>query len=90
MREATTGGAYGSGLDPNDWMSLRDVIWPYLHADNPAEVEVPYVPDHLRDHEIIRLIRQYRESADKDLLDKEGQLLVPSKEPFGWYVPLTK
>ncbi len=81
---------YGSGLNRTDWQVLRDVIWPFLHAKDPRKVELLSVPGHLRDHPLVNYIRKYKETGDEKYLDMAGQCLIPTKEPFGWYVPLTK
>jgi hypothetical protein len=70
--------------------SLRDVIWPFLHVDDPASVEVPHVPVHLQNHPLVKLIREYQVTGNEVYLEKAGQMLIPTDEPFGWYVPLTK
>jgi hypothetical protein len=81
---------YGSGLNESDWCALKDIVFPFLHADDPSIVPMPDVPEHLSHHPIVEAIRRYRRSKrDKDL-DLAGQGLIPSKEPFGWYVVLTK
>jgi hypothetical protein len=81
----------GSGLNLDDWVALRDVFWPFIHAENPAHVPAPRgLPKHLKNHRLVRLIRKYRDTSDKKYLDQAGQLLIPTSEPFGWYVPLTK
>jgi hypothetical protein len=83
-------GVYGSGLAEQDWVALKNAIWPFIHAKNPGLVEVPTVPDHLMDHPVIQAIRKFRETGDNVHLDAAGTLLIPCSEPFGWYVPLTK
>ncbi|MGY8881767.1 MAG: hypothetical protein ACKVJL_04990 [Dehalococcoidia bacterium] len=87
---ANSSDVYGSGLNDQDWNSLRDVIWPFLHADDPSVIDVPSVPRHLVDHSVLKLIRDYRTTGDDQLLDKAGRYLIPTDEPFGWYIPLTK
>ena len=83
-------GVYGSGLSIEDWTSLRDVVWPFLHTADPGSVEIPAVPQHLESHPVVQLMREYRESADEEVLDRAGRLLIPTETPFGWYLPLTK
>lgn len=90
MDKAFNGNVYNSGLDYADWQILRDVIWPFIHAKTPANIEIQKVPEHLTNHPLIELIRMYRETGDEGFLDQAGQYLVPSNEPFGWYVTLTK
>jgi hypothetical protein len=81
---------YSSGLDDADWKSLRDVIWPFVHAKNPSDIAIAEVPQHLANHPLINLIKKYKETGDENYLDQAGQHLIPTNEPFGWYVPLTK
>lgn len=81
---------YGSGLNSEDWRALRDAIWPFLHAQAPARVRMPRLPKHLKDHQLVRLIRKYRETGDEKYLDRAGRILIPTKKPFGWYLALTK
>lgn len=90
MSAGHAGGVYGSGLNPDDWKALRDVFWPFVHADDPRKVPVPVVPDRLGDHAVVRYVRTYRDTGDEAFLDKAGQALIPTSRPFGWYVPLTK
>jgi hypothetical protein len=84
------GNVYGSGLNDADWCALRDVVWPFIHADDPSAVPMPEVPDHLKAHPIVEAIRRYRRDKRDEDLDQAGQGLIPSKDPFGWYVLLTK
>jgi len=82
---------YGSGLNSQDWISLRDVLWPFLHAEDPSEVEISRnLPSRLEDHPLVALVREYKATGAVHLLDQAGRLLIPTNEPFGWYVPLTK
>ena len=81
---------YNSGLNASDWKSLRDVIWPFLHAKDPSLVEVPAVPDHLADHPLIKMIQSYKETGDVKYLDEAGKCLIPTEVSFGWYTALTK
>jgi hypothetical protein len=30
------GNVFGSGLNSEDWLALRDAVWPFLHADDPG------------------------------------------------------
>lgn len=81
----------GGGLSLEDWLSLRDAIWPFLHAEFPARIEMPQgLPAHLTSHPLVGLIRRYRETGDSQYLDQAGRLLIPTDQPFGWYLPLTK
>jgi hypothetical protein len=48
------------------------------------------LPNHLRDHPLVRLLRRYRETGDDRYLDQAGRLLIPTDQPFGWYLTLTK
>lgn len=82
---------YNSGLASDDWRALREVIWPFIHAEHPAQVEIPQgLPAHLSEHPLVALIRRYRATGDSTYLDQAGRLLAPTDEPFGWYLPLTK
>lgn len=84
-------GVYGSGLNSQDWVILRDVIWPFLHAKEPWAVEIsPSLPDRLKTHPMVSLLREYQSKGSEELLDQAGKLLIPSDKPFGWYAPLTK
>ena len=70
---------------------MRDVIWPFLHAEDPGTVKVsPRLPAHLQNHPLVSLIRENQARGAEDLLDGAGRLLIPTDEPFGWYVFLTK
>jgi hypothetical protein len=89
-RKAPDQGVYGSHLSEGDWACLRDVIWPFLHASDPSSVAIPSTPPHLRSHRLVILVRKYRQTGEDQYLDAAGQLLIPTGEPFGWYVPLTK
>ena len=76
---------HNSGLNTNDWLALRDVLWAFYRATHPAQVEIPQgLPEHLREHPVIGLVRNYQESSDDKYLDQAGQLLVPTDLPFGW------
>lgn len=81
---------YNSGLNRDDWQSLRDAIWPFVHARTPSDIAIAEVAQHLADHPLINLIKKYKETGDENYLDQAGRYLIPSEEPFGWYVPLTK
>lgn len=81
---------YGSGLNSTDWCSLRDIVWPFLHAEDPSKVAMPEVPSHLNKHPIVEAIRRYRRHNKDEDLDLAGRGLIPTTEPFGWYVVLTK
>jgi hypothetical protein len=82
---------YGSGLNSADWIALREAIWPFLHATNPAHLAIfRRLPKHLQDHPVVRFLREYRETGDERYLDQAGRGLIPTTSPFGWYVPLTK
>jgi hypothetical protein len=76
-------GMYGSGINNQDWQALRNALWPFIHASDPGEVEIPLVPDHLESHPVLQLIRKYRETGDREHLNAAGQILVPCSEPFG-------
>lgn len=87
----STDDVYGSGLGSEDWTILRDVIWPFLHVDNPANVAIPQeLPEQVKEHPIVRLVRKYQQTGEDRFLDQAGQHLIPTGEAFGWYVPLTK
>jgi hypothetical protein len=90
MKNISQTNIYNSGLNETDWKSLRDVIWPFIHAKNPSDIAIPEVPQHLANHPVIMLIKKYKEIGDEDYLDQAGQYLIPTSEPFGWYVALTK
>lgn len=81
---------YGSGLDTNDWCALRDLVLPFLHADDPSTVTMREVPAHLEKRPIVEAIKRYRESKRDEDLDAAGQGLIPAGEPFGWYLALTR
>ncbi len=81
---------YNSGLNEADWKSLRDVIWPFIHAKEPDLVELPIIPSHLIDHALVKYIQKYKETGDEKYLDMAGQCLIPTEKYFGWYVPITK
>jgi hypothetical protein len=81
---------YNSGLNATDWKTLRDVIWPFLHAKDPSMVKIPAVPDHLVDHPLVRMIQNYKETGDESFLDEAGKCLIPTEVSFGWYTALTK
>lgn len=83
-------GIYGSDLNDEDWVSLRNALSPFIHAKRPAEVPIPPVPNHLDQHPLMECIRKYRATGDDTYLDRAGRFLVPTDTPFGWYVPLTK
>jgi hypothetical protein len=81
------GNVYGSGLVSEDWLALRDAISPFLHADYPARVEMPQgLPARLREHPLVGLVREYRETGEDKYLDQAGQLLVPTGQPVAWYL----
>ena len=86
----TEDNVYGSGLSSEDWIALRDAIWPFLHAEDPSEIDIPGVPRHLQSHPLLAKLELYRETKAKRYLDEAGQMLIPMEEPFGWYLPLTK
>lgn len=79
-----------SNLNENDWNILRDVIWPFIHANDASKVEILNVPDHLKQHPLIDYLQKFKETGDEKYLDSAGQCLIPTQEPFGWYLPLTK
>jgi hypothetical protein len=81
---------YGSGLNEKDWRMLLDVFWPFIHANEPAKVEIPKYPPRFENHPIIIAIKRYQQFGRKEDLDIAGQGLCPSDTPFGWYLPLTK
>jgi len=81
---------YKSGLNEADWCALRDVIWPFIHAKDPSKVNIPNVPQHLKNHPLVKQIQKYKETGNEKYLDKAGKCLIPTKEFFGWYVSLTK
>ncbi|MEJ2361755.1 MAG: hypothetical protein P8Z75_10060 [Gammaproteobacteria bacterium] len=81
---------YGSGLNSEDWFFLRNVMWPFIHTEDPTSVEIAEVPHHLVKHALIENIRKYKETGEGKYLDKAGQCLIPTERSFGWYVPLTK
>ena len=81
---------YNSGLNDADWLALRDVIWPFIHADDPSKVDIPEVPMHLKNHPMLKEIKKYKGTGNDKYLDKAGQYLIPTGKSFGWYVPLTK
>ncbi len=81
---------YKSGLDADDWICLRNVIWPFIHAEDIKSIPIVDVPDHLKEHRVVKFIRMYKETGNDEYLDKAGQCLIPTTKPFGWYLPLTK
>ena len=81
---------YGTNLNEEDWISLRDVILPFIHASDPRSVEIPPIPEHLESHPVVVLIRKYKKTGKDKYLDKAGQQLIQTEKPFGWYVILTK
>ena len=81
---------YASGMNLEDWTTLREILFPFLHVEDPSSVEIPPVPAYLRDHPQIAAIRLYRDTKEDTYLDKAGQCLIPSERPFRWYLPLTK
>ena len=81
---------YNSGLNSQDWVSLRDVMWPFIHAEDMKTITIKEVPEHLKNHPLIKCIKKYKQTEEDQYLDEAGQYLAPSKEPFGWYVLLTK
>ena len=90
MEELMQANVYNTGLNESDWKSLRDVILPFIHARKPLDVAIRQVPQHLTNHPLIDLIKKYKETGERSYLDQAGQCLIPTKEPFGWYVPLLK
>jgi len=82
--------SYGSGIPHDDWIALRDIVFPFLHADDPGTVPMPPVPENLQHHPVVKAIVRYRKNGKDEDLDLAGQGLIPTDEPFGWYVPLTK
>jgi hypothetical protein len=83
------GNIHGSGLNSEDWLALRDVLWPFYLAKDPARVEIIQgLPEHLREHPLIALVHRYRDTGDDKYLDEAGRLLVPTGLPFGWRVPV--
>ena len=81
---------YGSGLNSADWCCLRDIVFPFLHVDDPSTVAMPDVPSRLSKHPIVEAIRRYRIYKRDEDLELAGRGLIPTKEPFGWYAALTK
>jgi hypothetical protein len=82
---------HGSGLNTEDWLALRDALWPFYRAMHPARVEMTQgLPEHLREHPLIGLVREYRETGEDKYLDQAGQLLVPTDLPFGWRDPVAE
>jgi hypothetical protein len=65
-------------------------MWPFIHAKDPSLVEIPKYPSHLDDHPLVKHILKYQKTGQDEYLDKAGQILSPTDEPFGWYVALTK
>ena len=47
-------------------------------------------PEHLRDQPLGRPLGRYRATGEDKYLDPVGRLLIPNRESFGWYEPLTK
>ncbi|HKI54990.1 MAG TPA: hypothetical protein VJ987_12760 [Anaerolineales bacterium] len=81
---------HNTGLNEADWKILRDIMWPFIHANDLSKVEISNVPEHLMKHPLIDYLRSYKETGDEKYLDSAGQCLIPTQEPFGWYLPLTK
>ena len=73
---------YGSGLNLDDWNALREVLYPFLHTKDPFSIKIPPFADHLSNHPLIEFVRLYRRTAKEEYLDKAGQCLIPSEEPF--------
>jgi hypothetical protein len=81
---------YHHEISNSDYIALKHVMWPFIHAKEPSTVQIPEYPSHLSDHPLVNYINKYKNTADKTYLDKAGQILCPTSEPFGWYVALTK
>ncbi|MCL6592326.1 MAG: hypothetical protein K6U80_20575 [Firmicutes bacterium] len=81
---------YGSGLQREDWYALLKFMMPFIHCKDPSIVEIPSIPEHLKDHPLVRAIYNYRSTGDDSYLDQAGRFLCPTDKPFGWYVVLTK
>ncbi len=91
MATSSDDNMYGSGLNRQDWYSLCNVLSQFLEVKDPSKVEIPEVPAHLKHHAFMEAIRSFEETGDDRFLDKAGKCLVPSaKEPFGWYLAVTK
>ena len=61
---------YECGLNSEDWICLRDVVWPFIHAESIESINVPEVPDYLKEHELGEYIKKYKETGDDKYLDK--------------------
>ena len=81
----------GSGLNRQDWHILCNILLPFLHVKHISEIEIPQVPEHLIHHPFMEAIKAFKDTGNDEFLDKAGKCLVPSaKEPFGWYLAVTK
>lgn len=80
----------GSSLSRDDWFELLRVFRPFIVTTNSTSVEIGPLPPHLEDHELVEHLARYKETGDMTHLDRAGQILCPTGEPFGWYVPITK
>jgi hypothetical protein len=84
---------YGSGLNRADWYALAALVVPhYAFRDGelipPAEIAPAQLPPRLAGHPVAELVRRYRATGNRDLLDQAGHLLVPDCE--NWWLVLTK
>jgi hypothetical protein len=84
---------HGSGLNLADWCALRDRVVPHYASRGgkfvpPDEIEVPPLPEHLTDHKVAKLVRQYRAAGQSKYFDRAGRALVPGNKL--WWLVLTK
>jgi len=91
MKTPSDSNIAGSGLNRQDWYILCNILMPFLHSKNISEIEIPEVPEHLVNHPFMEAIKAFKDTGNDEFLDKAGKSLVPSaKEPFEWYLAVTK
>jgi hypothetical protein len=90
MKTISDNNIYGSGLNRQDWYTLCNILLPFLHTKDFSEIEIPEVPEHLKHHPFMEALKAFKNSGDDQFLDKAGKSLVPTDEPFGWYLVVTK
>ncbi len=68
------------GLDPSDWHALKNLVLDVAHS-NAVSVTPP---EHLSDHDVVQLLRQYLQTRDSDFLDQAARALVPLYPDKAW------
>jgi len=82
---------YGSGLNYQDWYTFCYILLLFIHAEHLGDIEIAEVAEHLSNHPFMEAIKAFKETGKDEFLDKAGKCLIPSsKEPFDWYLAVTK